>query len=103
MCAAFGIGQLHIKPKQIAGAPNTALDDIADTELTTDLLHVNGLALQRKSRVAGYYKAAGDPEEVGCQVVGDSIGDIFRPGSFEKLAKGNTIIESRGTRGGPAD
>jgi len=86
--SAFGIAQLYIYPKQITGPPDTTFDDIADAELTTDLLHVDRLALESKSRVAGDYKAPGNPQEVGGQVVGYPIREMLQLQIIREIGKG---------------
>src|SRR5271166_1288469 len=88
MRSAFGIGQPHIQPNQITSPPNTAFDDIADAELTTDLLHVDRLALESKSGAAGDHKSAGNPQEIGSQVLGDPIGESFLLRIIREIRKG---------------
>ena len=65
MCAALGIGQLHIHARQITGPADAAFEGIADAELTAELFNVHGLALVGKGRVAGDDEAARDSREIG--------------------------------------
>jgi hypothetical protein len=59
--AAFAIDQLHVDPNLVTNPPHAAFEDVADAELTANLLRVHGFSLVGKSRVAGDYEAAGNP------------------------------------------
>jgi len=88
MRAAYGVGELDIEPKQITRPPNAAFDDIADAEFATDLFHVNRLVFVSKRSVPGDHKAAGNLREIGGQVVGDAIGEIFQLRIIREIGKG---------------
>src|SRR5438093_310899 len=59
--ATFGIGQLYVYPKQITGPPEASFDDIAHTELASDLLCVNRLVLVGESGTASDYEHSRKP------------------------------------------
>ena len=80
MRAAFGIDQLRVDPNLVTRPPDTAFEDIANTELAADLLYVDRLALVGKGGGAGDHKASGDPRQIGRQIVGDPVGEIFLVG-----------------------
>ena len=75
--AAVGGDQLRIDVNLLAGPPHAAFEDIADTEVAPDLLHVDRFALVGERRAAGYYNASGNLRQVGCQIIGDRVGEIF--------------------------
>ena len=55
MRAAFGIDQLRVHPNLITSSPYAAFEDVVNTELAADLLHVDRLAI---AAIAGYRPAA---------------------------------------------
>ncbi len=75
--AGCGIDQLDVDPHFLAGTLDAAFDDIAHAELAADLARVDLLALVGKGGVAGDHHAALDPRQVGGQIVGDAVGEIF--------------------------
>ena len=97
MRAGFGIDQLRVHPNLVTGPPHAAFEDIANAELAADLLYVDRLALVGKSGVAGDHEAAGDPRQIGRQIVGDPVGEIFLVRDRSTgCAKGRTTIDRRG-------
>src|SRR5437660_1631813 len=63
--------------RELTGGGVHYSEHIANAELTADLLCVDRFALIGESRVAGDHEAAGDPREIGSQVVGDPVSEIF--------------------------
>ena len=53
MRAGCRVDQLRGDAHPAAGLAHRAFEDIADAELAADLLHVDGLALVGKARIAG--------------------------------------------------
>src|SRR6516162_7075860 len=87
MRAAVGVDQLRIYVNLITGPPYTAFEHIVNAEIVPDLLHVDRLPLIGKGGSAGDHEAAGDPREIGRQIVGDAVGEIFLVGIVRQIAK----------------
>jgi hypothetical protein len=77
MRAGFGINELHIHPNLIACPSHAAFQYVLDTQFAANLFGVEGFVLVGKGCVAGDNKAAGNPREIGCQVVGYPVSEIF--------------------------
>src|ERR1700738_552517 len=75
-----GIDHLRVQPNLFVVSPNSACEDIANVELTSDLLHIDGVALVAEGRVARDHQAPGNPREVGGESLGDSVGEILLVG-----------------------
>ena len=75
--AVLGIDQLGGDLNLAAGPPHAAFEDIADAELAADLPDIDRLALVGKGGGAGDDKAVRNKREVGGQIVGDAVGEIF--------------------------
>jgi len=74
---SLGVDQQHIQRNLFTSSSNIAFEDITDPELTADLLSVDGHTLIRKGGIASDYHTSGDLREIGGQVFGDAICEIF--------------------------
>ena len=77
MRAGLGGDQLRVDLYLVADAAHAAFQDIADAEFAPDLLGVDRLALVSERGVAGDDEAAPDMREIGRQIVGEAVGEIF--------------------------
>jgi hypothetical protein len=75
--AAFRVDKLNVNLHPVARPPNAPFEDIVDAQFAPDLLYVNGFALVGEGSGARDYEATGNPREVGGQIVGDAISEIF--------------------------
>ena len=75
--ASLGVDQLDIDANTISAALNASLQHVADAQLLADLLHADWLAFICKGGVTRDYKRAGDARQIGCQVLGDAIDEVF--------------------------
>src|ERR1700730_6848291 len=87
MRPGFGIDQLRIHANLVTSSAYAAFEDVVNTELAADLLHVDRLALVSKSGGAGDHKAPGNPRQIARQIVGDSVRKIFLLGVVRQVAK----------------
>ena len=77
MRAAFGIDQLHVDLYLVAEAPHAAFQDITDPKVVADLLHIDRFPFEAEGGAAGDHEAVGDAREVGGQILGDGVSEIF--------------------------
>jgi len=77
MRAAFGIDQLHVDLYLVAEAPHAAFQDITDPKVLADLLHIDRFPFEAEGGAAGDHEAVGDAREVGGQILGDGVSEIF--------------------------
>jgi hypothetical protein len=73
----FAIDQLHIDLRPVAGPPDTAFKNVADAQIIGDLLRINGLTLVAKGSVARDHETVGDPRQIGRQIIGNAVDEIF--------------------------
>jgi hypothetical protein len=71
------IGQLNRDSHLPAGLAHAALEHILDSPFIAHVLQLRRLALAGEGRVAGDYKQVRKPREVGDQVIGDTVAEIF--------------------------
>jgi len=83
----FGINELHVHPDLFAAPSDAAFDNITDTEVAPELLRVDKFALVHKGSVSGDHEASGNTREIGRQIVGDPIGEIFLVWVVRKVGK----------------
>src|SRR5580700_5685456 len=77
MVAAGPINQLRGHADPISNLAQAAFEDVARTELTTDLLHVDRAALVDKARIAGDDVEPFDPRQPGDDVFDNAVDEIF--------------------------
>jgi hypothetical protein len=77
MRAAFGIDQLSVDAHLAARAPDAPFQHIADAELAADLPRLDRFALVGKGGAASDHEASRDPRQIGRQIVGDTVREIF--------------------------
>ena len=75
--AVLAADQLPGDPHPRAGLADAALQHEAHAELLAHLLHVDGLALVRERGVAGDDEQPRDLREVGDDVLGDAVAEVF--------------------------
>src|SRR6516225_1222665 len=88
MRVGIGVDQLGVDADAVARPSDAALEDIAHAELTAGLLRVNRLALVSKSGAASDHEAAGYSREIGRQIVGDAIREVFLVWIVAEIGKG---------------
>lgn len=69
MRAGLGVDQLGGDAQPVAGAPNAAFEQIADTEVPSDLSNVDGFALECETRRARHDGKRFEPAEGGDELV----------------------------------
>ena len=77
MIAGFGVDQLHIHPKAVAATLHRAFEHIADVQLASQLLYVDGFALERERGVARNHERTSDARQVRGQALGHAIHEVF--------------------------
>ncbi len=77
MRPGFGLDKLYIDSHSITGPPYASFQHVPDTQFAANLFGVNGFALVGEGGVAGDNEAAGNPREIGCQVIGDPVSEIL--------------------------
>src|ERR1700730_8473611 len=77
MRAAKGIDQLPGDTYSRARFPHRAFEDIADPQLAPDFFHINGLALVRKTRIAGDDEEPADAGERSDDLLDHAVDEIF--------------------------
>ena len=58
--ACFGVNQLHVHAEAVAASLHRTFKHITDVQLTSQLLYIQGFALERKRGVARNYERATD-------------------------------------------
>jgi hypothetical protein len=77
MRLALGIDQLNVDAHLAARAADAPLQHIAHAELAADLPRVGYFALVGKGGAAGDDKASRNPRQIGRQVVGNAVREVF--------------------------
>ncbi len=77
MSARCGVDELGVDSHTVIGPTNAALKHISHAEFFRDLPNLHGLPFVRKCRVASDDEETGDFGEIGDQVVGHAVGEIF--------------------------
>src|SRR5215471_286261 len=76
MCPGAGVNKLRSDPHPTPCLADRAFEDIADTEFTSDLLHIDRLALIRKTRIAGDNEEPPDAGERSSDFLDHPVGEI---------------------------
>jgi hypothetical protein len=77
MPAALAVDELRGDPDPRADLAHAPFQDIADVQPTAQLAHLDRPALVGEGRVAGEDEQPGDLREIGDQVLGDTVAEIF--------------------------
>ena len=93
-----GVDQLGRDSNPLARALNAAFEHIAHAELSPDLLRADPLSLIGKGRIARDHKTCSNPRQIGGQVFGDRVGEIFLSPIVAAIGKGEH--DDRQARGG---
>ncbi len=75
--AGDGIDQVTADPEPIAAFAHRAFEQISHAELAADLLHIHGLALVGKARIASENDEPADAAEGGDDLLDHAVGEIF--------------------------
>ena len=77
MVAGLAVDQLGVDPHPVAGLADAAFEHMGDIELARDLADIESLALERECGVPGNDREGRDLREVGDDVVGYPVAEIF--------------------------
>jgi hypothetical protein len=88
MRSARGIDQLGGDAHPPARLANRALEDIADTELSPDLFHIDRLSLVRKARITGDDEQPANAAERGDDLLDHAVGEIVLLGIAAHIGEG---------------
>jgi hypothetical protein len=77
MRPAQRVDQLRRDAHPVSALSHRAFEHVADAELAADLLHIDGLALVRKARIAGDHEEPADAGERSDDLFHHAIGEIF--------------------------
>jgi|SRR6516165_2147978 len=93
MRAISRFDQLRSDPHAIASFAHRTFEDIADTQFEADPLHVDGLALVCKARIAGDYEEPADTAERGNDLLDHAVSEVFLLWIAALFWNGSTAIE----------
>src|SRR5262249_25279441 len=88
MVPGFGINQLRGDPDPVAGAADATLYHVAHTELARHLGDVDGRTLVGERRAAGDHKESAVARQVGNDVLGNTLREIFLFGIAAHVGEG---------------
>ena len=78
MSARFSIDELHVDAHAVAAALDAALEDIADIQLTTNLLQIDSFAFEGESGVAAdHERASNSGERSVVRALGDPVDEML--------------------------
>src|SRR4051812_13949885 len=77
MRAGFRVDKLGCNAYSIAGFAYATFEQVADTELASNLLHVDSLASVGKARISGDYEEPFDARKAGNNVFDYAICEVF--------------------------
>ena len=77
MAAALAVDQLCRDPHRVAGAPEAAFEYVADAEIVRHVTNIHRLAPELVGRVAGDHEQVGEARDVGDDVLGQPVGEVF--------------------------
>src|SRR5215470_4486987 len=72
-----GVDKLGIDAHGIGKRPHTALHRVAYRQLAPDLSDVHGLSLEGEGGTRCNHERAGDPRQIGGQILGDTLCEVF--------------------------
>jgi hypothetical protein len=82
------INELDIKSDLVAGSTDAPFQDISDTQIGGDLLHVRRFSLVGKGGSARDDEGVSYAREVGDQVLGEGVGEIVLVGIVREVVEG---------------
>jgi len=88
VCPGFRRDQLAGDAHAVSGPAYAPLEYVAHTQLASDLFDVNGLALVRKTRIAGDYEEGSHSRERGNNVVNYAISEVLLRGVAAQIDEG---------------
>ena len=87
MSVCCGIDQLGGNAHPVSTLSHRAFEHVAHAQFATNLLHVDGLALVRKARIAGDDEQPADARERGDDLLDHAVGEIFLLGVARHVLK----------------
>ena len=84
----LGVDQLGGDADLVSRPLDASCQHIAHTKLAADLLRVDQLVPVRESGIARDHEHVRDPRQIGCQILGDPVGEILLPGVAAEVGKG---------------
>src|SRR5476649_2953360 len=77
MPARGGLDELPRDTNAVARLPHASFEDIADAELASDLLDVDGVAFVGEARISGDHEQRLEPRQRGDDVLDHAVGEVF--------------------------
>jgi hypothetical protein len=88
MRVGFGIDQLGGDADPVCRSLDVSFEEIAHTKLAADLFRLDRLVPVGKGSVARDHEHVRDPRQIGRQIPGDPVGEIFLFGVAAEVGKG---------------
>ena len=85
---SLGIDQLSVDAHLLDRPLDAPFQHIANAQLAPDLLRVDRLVLVGEGGIARDYEAAGDPRQIGREVLRDAIHEILLLGVVRQVLEG---------------
>jgi hypothetical protein len=92
MISSFGIDQLNVDTETLASSLYRTFHHIIDVQFSSELLHVNGFALEGERRVARDHERASDARQVG-GAAHALIKELTGNNATARVAAARTILE----------
>ena len=87
MRAGLGVDELRVDPDAVLVSLHRSFEHVTNAEFLADLRRVHALALVGEGRVSRAHEAALDARKVGCEVIGDAIGEIILGGIAREIGE----------------
>ena len=97
--AGHRIQELAGDAHALSALADASLKNVTDAKLAPDLLHVHGMALVNKGRIASDDEEPAKPRQCGNDVFGDAVAEIFLLGIARHIGEGQN--RDRGLVGEP--
>jgi len=88
MRISLGIDQLGVYADLAPRSPDAPFQHIAYTQLTANLLGVDGLVPVGERGIARNHETVGDPRQIGRQILGDPVREILLLPIIAEVSKG---------------
>jgi hypothetical protein len=76
MAAVLRLDELTRNPDSVRHLPHTAFEEIANTQVAANLLHIHSAVLVDEARITSDDKQPFDPREVGDDVLNHPVGKV---------------------------
>src|SRR5262245_16383115 len=77
MGTSCGVDKLPSDPHPASGLADTAFENVADSKLSPDLLHIDGPAFEGEARIAGDDEEPAHPRQSGDDLLGHAVSEVF--------------------------